>query len=208
MESIADADRSQRMSGAEFRAFLAERPGRERWELLRGVPTMLERPTLAHNIVASNLQHLLLDALENHDQSLLAVQRAGLHLPADDHHLESDVSVIDADYRADQYAVERAYLVAEIASDAGGAAASGEGQQSIDLKRRLFRNHEHCRAIALVREDRMEVALDVRERGSWVSVVLRGADARLSIPSFGLRCFLADLYERTPLSRRPFPRRT
>jgi hypothetical protein len=134
MDSIADADRPQSMSGVEFRAFLDTRPGRERWELIGGVPVMAERSTLAHNVVGSNLQRLLLDALEDHDPSLIAVQRAGLELSTGDHHLEPDVSVIDADFRADQYAVERAYLVAEIVSDADEALASSASQRWIELK--------------------------------------------------------------------------
>jgi Uma2 family endonuclease len=207
LDSITDADRPKYLTGAEFRAFLTSRPVRERWELVRCVPTQLERPTLAHGIVAANFERLLLDALEDHDPSLLAVQRAGLELEPGDHYLEPDVSVIDADYRVDQYAVGHAYFVAEIVSDAE-ALVSGGGQRRIELKRELLHGHEYCRAIALVRENRMEVVLDVRDRGRWTSTVLRNPDAKLSIPSLGLRCFLADLYERTPLSRRPFPRKS
>lgn len=57
-----------------------------------------------------------------------------------------------------------------------------------------------------MREEHIEVAFDVRTRKGWTCSVLRGADAKLSIPSFGLGCFLADIYERTPLPRRSFSR--
>jgi hypothetical protein len=46
-----------RMSGAEFRSFQERRPDRERWELVAGVPVMIIPPTIAHNRIASNLEH-------------------------------------------------------------------------------------------------------------------------------------------------------
>jgi hypothetical protein len=76
--------------------------------------------------------------------------------------------------------------VAEIVSDADEFLASGASRRWIDLERGLLRNHEFCCAIALVREDRMEVTLEIRERGRRASTALQGADARLSIASLGL----------------------
>jgi hypothetical protein len=96
--------------------------------------------------------------------------------------------------RADQYAyaVGRAYFVAEIVFDVEALVSRG-GRRRIELKRELLQGHEFCRAIAPVREDRMEVVLDIRERGRRTSMVLRNPDAKLSIPSLGLRCFLANI---------------
>jgi hypothetical protein len=43
----------------------------------------------------------------------------------------------------------------------------------------------------------------VKTAASWQSERLVEADAELILPSFGLRCSVGDLYEGTPLLRRP-----
>ena len=53
-----------RLSVELFRGFLEGRPDEERWELIEGVPVMMAPPTLAHQLIASNLQRLLHEALE------------------------------------------------------------------------------------------------------------------------------------------------
>jgi Uma2 family endonuclease len=73
------------MSAREFRAFQAERPDHERWELIGGVATMMTPPTIAHNRIAGNLERLLNAGLAMHDPSRFANQRPGVepaHVPA------------------------------------------------------------------------------------------------------------------------------
>jgi len=53
-----------RLSVHVFRRFVEGRPEEERWELIDGVAVMMAPPTLAHQIIAGNLQRLLNDALE------------------------------------------------------------------------------------------------------------------------------------------------
>jgi hypothetical protein len=54
MEAALAERNTGRMSGPEFRAFQARRPDHERWELLGGIATMMTRPTLTHNQIATN----------------------------------------------------------------------------------------------------------------------------------------------------------
>ena len=63
-----------------FRGFLEGRPEEERWELINGVAVMMAPPTKAHQRIASNLERLLLDALEKHDVSLTVYQSVGINL--------------------------------------------------------------------------------------------------------------------------------
>jgi hypothetical protein len=72
--------------------------------------------------------------------------------------------------------------------------------------RDLYRAHEYCQAVLVVSQDRMQVAVDIRTEAGWQSSVLEGGGAELSIPAFGLRCFVADLYDKTPLQPRPTSR--
>jgi Uma2 family endonuclease len=202
MQVAVDESRTGRMSGAEFRAFQARRPDHERWELLGGVAMMMTPPTIAHNQIASNLERLLNAALAHQAPSLLATQRPGLDLGEGEYKPEPDVGIIDADYDAGQRFVDKAYLLAEVMSDTDEVIVPGTDRRWIDVKRDLYRSHPHCAVVLVVAQDHMEVDLDLKTEAGWASSVLRGGDAELSVPAFGLRCLVADLYERTPLQPR------
>jgi Uma2 family endonuclease len=190
------------MSGAEFRAFQARRPDHERWELLGGVAMMMTPPTIAHNQIASNLERLLNQGLSHHTPSLLATQRPGLDLGEGDDRPKPDVGIIEADYDAGQRFVEKAFLLAEVVSDTDEMIVPGTDRCWIDVKRDLYRSHAHCAAVLVIAQDRMEAELDLETEAGWTSSILQGAEAELSVPAFGLRCSLADLYARTPLQPR------
>ena len=70
-------------------------------------------PTKAHQRIASNLERLLLDALEKHDVSLTVYQSVGINLApeVDNYDPEPDVVVVDAP--GEQAADER-YPIASI----------------------------------------------------------------------------------------------
>jgi hypothetical protein len=79
----------------------------------------------------------------------------------------------------------------------------GSNSRWIDVKRDLYRSHEHCEAVLIIEQSRMEVAVDLRTEAGWTSSVASGAGAEIVIAEFDFRCFVADLYEGTPLSPRP-----
>jgi Uma2 family endonuclease len=189
------------MSAAEFRAFQERRPDQERWELIAGIPVMMVPPTIAHNRIAGNLERLLNDALAANDPMRLATQRLGVELASGDYKPEPDVAVIDADYEAKQRFVDRFYLAAEVVSDTDNLKDPDSDRRWIDAKREIYLAHPPCEAVLLIEQDRIEVRVDVRTDGSWTSATLGPAD-ELSLPGFGLRCAVADLYEGTPLRRR------
>lgn len=163
---------------------------------------MMTPPTITHNRIAGNLERLLNDRLERKAPSLLATQRPGLELGSGDYKPEPDVGVIDADYTAGQRFVEKAYLLAEVTSDTDEVIVPGTNRKWIDVKRDLYCSHEHCEAVLVIAQDRMEVELDLKTESGWNSSVLKGGGAELSIPAFGFWCVVSDLYEGTPLAPR------
>jgi hypothetical protein len=79
MQFAVQGRRSDRMSGAEFRAFQARRPDHERWELVGGVAMMMSRrPCPQSN--REQFGTLLNEGLARHTPALLAAQRPGLDL--------------------------------------------------------------------------------------------------------------------------------
>src|ERR1700688_831537 len=103
---------------------------------------------------------------------LLATQGPGLDLGRGEYQPEPDFGVIDADYGAGQRLVEGAYLLAEVVSATDHVSVPGTDRQWIDVKRDLYRGHEHCEAVLVIVEDRMEVGLDLKTETGWQSSVL------------------------------------
>src|SRR5262245_27935715 len=102
---MASAPLHPRMSVELFRQFVADRPDEEHWQLLDGVAMMMAPPTRAHQRIASNLEHLLNDALERHAPKLVAYQRLGVNLgPRIEYYdPEPDVVVVDAESDDERY---------------------------------------------------------------------------------------------------------
>ncbi len=184
----------QRLSVGQFREFIEGRPDKERWELIDGVAMMMAPPTLAHQRIASNLERLLLDALEAHAPALTAFRAIGVNVgPAiEDYDPEPDVVVTDssAGEAHDERYADRFYLVAEIISSIE--------RVDIDRKRSVYKLHDSCTCI-FVQQDHFEVRIDLRTDTGWSEQVLKQADDILALSAFGLRCGVADLYRGTPL---------
>jgi Uma2 family endonuclease len=179
------------LSVASFRAWLASRPDEEHWELIEGVPMMMTPPNRRHQRIASNLESLLNAALKRHDPLLAAYHDIGVNIvstvPYDP---EPDVAVIREDENPNPRYADRFYLAAEVLSE------SDKG--IIESKRDMYRAHPSCTCILLIRQDRMEIAVERRTGDVWSSQVLHGAD-ELSLPEFGLTCAVKDVYSDTPV---------
>ncbi len=192
-----------RLSVELFRGFLEGRPDEEHWELIDGVAVMMAPPTLVHQWIASNLQRILYDALESFAPTLAVYQRAGINLgPSIEYYdPEPDVVVIDADANQDpnrRYA-DRFYLAAEIVSTSD--------RTYVESKRGVYKQHETCKCILTVQQDRFEVRVDLRTSAGWQEQLLTKPDDLLALPEFGLRCKLSDLYRGTALQPRQAPKR-
>jgi len=183
------------MSLGQFRQFVEGRPDKERWELIDGVAMMMTPPTLAHQRIASNLERLLLDALESHAPSLTAFQAIGVNLgpTVDDYDPEPDVVVTDLDIAEtlDERYTDRFYLAAEI--------VSASDRVDVESKRAAYKLHGSCTCILTVQQNRFEVRIDLRSDTGWSEQLLNKPDDILALPAFGLRCKLSDLYRGTPL---------
>jgi hypothetical protein len=109
---------------------------------------------------------------------------------------------MDADFEPRQRFVERAYVFAEVVSDTDHAPVAGEKEPWIGIKRRLYLAHPPCEAVILIDPYRVEVTTDLRTERGWTSTRLMRLDDWLTIPTCGLHCPVADVYDRTPVNRR------
>jgi len=183
---------SPMLSVVSFRAWLGSRPDEEHWELIEGVPMMIAPPNRRHQRIATNLENLLNAALKRHNPALAAYHDIGVNIvstvPYDP---EPDVAVVREDENSDPRYADRFYLVAEVLSDSDKDIA--------DSKRGIYRAHPSCTCILLVRQDRVEIAVDHRTADGWRSQVMRAGD-ELALPEFGLACPVKDVYRDTPLA--------
>jgi Uma2 family endonuclease len=193
--AVATQRKPPRLSRELFRALYATRPDEEHWQLIDGVAVMMTPVTVVHQIIATNLQLLLLQALKHHAPALTALPRLGVNIapPVEDYDPEPDVVVIDANIGRDPNAryIDRFYLAAEI--------VSASDRVWVEKKREIYKLHESCTCILTVQQDRLEVRVDTRANGIWGEQVLKVPDDPLVLPSFGLRCKVSELYVGTAL---------
>ncbi len=187
----------------KFRSWIESRPEEERWELIDGAAILMTPPTLTHQRIALNLQHLLNDALEQHDASLVALQRPGLNLQPEvtNYQPEPDVAVVDADFEAGERYARRFHLAAEVVSASDNRKEREDDEIWAEKKRGAYRKHPSCRGVLVIEQDRYEVRVDLRSESGWTSRMLRNPDDILELASFGLSCRVADLYTGTPVQR-------
>jgi Uma2 family endonuclease len=156
---------------------------------------MMAPPTLAHQRIASNLERLLLAALETQVPQLTAFMAIGVNVGSavDDYDPEPDVVVVDAsiEEKPDERYANRFYLIAEVVSASDRVDVAG--------KREIYKLHESCRCILTVQQERFEVRIDRRTPAGWSHTVLTRPDDLLVLADFGLQCKVADLYRGTVL---------
>jgi Uma2 family endonuclease len=179
------------ITAGEFLKFLKFRPNEERWQLIEGVAKMMTPPTYVHQVIAFNLNYLLLGALERKGLNLLAVSDAGVRLRSVSDFLpRPDVVVVPgiAEYRS--YA-ERFLLVAEVLSPSNT-------KSLIARKLRFYKSHPNNLYCLVIDSRRTWIEVHARAN-AWKPFSLERPSEVFELPEFGLRCTLGDLYRRTPL---------
>jgi Uma2 family endonuclease len=184
------------LSIGTFRAWLESRPEEEHWELIGGVIMMMAPATHDHQRIASNLERLLIDALEAHRPELTAYQRVGLNLApvAPDYDPEPDVAIISSDERGDIRYSDRFFLAAEI--------VSRSDRKTAESKRDVYKRHPDCRCVLVIQQDRFDIGVSALTDAGWTERRLTTATDQLVLEEFGLRCTLVDLYRGTALQPR------
>ena len=189
------------LSVTAFRSWVDSRPEEEHWELIDGVPIMMAPPIHDRRRIASNLERLLNDAIEHLPQPrvppIAAYQRIGVNLGpvVEDYDPEPDVAVVQVPTTRDQRYADRFFLVAEVVSQSDEAKIEG--------KREVYEHHPDCECVLVIRQDRFDVTVDLRAGEVWARLTLSAPDDQMSLPAFGLRCSLKDIYKGTIGPREP-----
>ena len=116
--------------------------------LIAGVPMLKEPATRGRQRIASNLDRLLIDALQAHCPERVSYQRIGINLAsvAPDYDPEPDVVVVD-DGEYDERYSDRFYLVAEIVEPSD--------RKTVESKREIYKRHPDCRCVLVIQQNRI-----------------------------------------------------
>jgi Uma2 family endonuclease len=177
------ARRVPQLTLEQFHAFRDERPKEEKWELIDGVPMMMPPPTLMHQRIAGNLEVMFNSVLSRVRPEWRADREIGVLLPDEEkYNPEPDVTVIDAEIGLDQVYGERFYFVAEVLSEGNRPElrAGTDKPQVLAAKISYYQQHEYCRGVLVVRQDRIEAELHVRGT-PWAKFELRDPADRIAI---------------------------
>jgi Uma2 family endonuclease len=166
---------------------------------------MMPPPSLVHQRISKNIERLLDARLAIVRPDWAADREIGVLLPADEkYNPEPDVTVIDAAIEIGQIYAERFYFVAEVLSNSDRPEQRAGADRPIVLAVKLayYQRHEQCRGVLIVRQDRIEADLHVREPTGWEFRALRDPADHILIPDIGDIGALADCYKDTPLARK------
>ena len=128
------------------------------------------------------------------------IGRASKYVP------EPDVAVIDNLLDPEQRLVDRALVLAEVVSSTDEI-VTADGLAWIDVKTALYRRHEPCKAVLVVEQERVSVALWEKTNDAWDKKLFTRLDDLIAIACCGLRCEVRDVYANTHLSPLSPPRR-
>jgi Uma2 family endonuclease len=175
-----------------FQGFRDDRPKKEKWELIDGLPVKTPQPSLVHQRISGNVEHVLNNRLTLVKPGWRADREIGLLIPQDvTFNPEPDVTVIDTEIGMGQLYAERFYFVVEVLS-------GSDKPWVLKAKLAYYQQHEPCFSVLFVRQDQIAAELFLR-KSEWVGAELVNADARLDLPVIGDVGPLSDLYRFTPL---------
>jgi Uma2 family endonuclease len=181
-----------RLSIDEFLSFIAERPEKERWQLIDGIAFLMSPPTRIHQTIVANLLRVFDDALDPHRPELIALPEVGLIVPGPpDFRPQADLAVIDSSGPEGSWQ-DRFYLAAEVLSDSNT-------NEYIAQKRERYIAHAENQYVLVVEQRQRKIEIFARRNG-WRPVVLQDLDDIIDLPEFDVHCSLAQVYRRTPLS--------
>jgi Uma2 family endonuclease len=183
-----------RMRFAEFAAFYATRPHKQRWELIDGEAIMMPLPSRLHQRIADSIQDLLKARLRIAQPNWYPDGEIGIRAPEHvDWAPEPDVTVADMDIAEGEIWAERFYFVVEV--------LSSDRQDVLAKKRDYYRSHASCRGFMFVKQTAQHLELCVGRDGRWTTSELVGRDDPIDIPDIGVIGTLNDCYVTTHLEK-------
>ena len=173
-----------------------------RWELVDGVPVAMAPPAVAHGILAARLGGRIDAALRSRRPCVVQSEAGVVPPDRDDTWYVADLAVTCTRLEPGQQLLRDPVLIVEILSPSTIAV---DRQEKIPEYRQIPSVQE------IVAIDSVRVFAEVmrREGDRWITEIVQGLGATLSLASIGLTVPMAELYDGIelpePRQRRPAP---
>lgn len=164
-----------------------------RYELLGGEPVAMAPPAVAHGVLASRLAARI-DTVLRPRLPCIVQSEAGIARPErDDTCYVADLAVTCTPLQPGQPLMTDPLLIVEILSP--GTVAHDRHTKVPD-----YRRIESVREILLIDSERIFAEILRRNGKRWITEIVQGRDAALSLASIALTVSMSDLYEGIPIA--------
>ena len=158
------------------------------YELIGGFPVAMAPPAAAHRMLAMRLGSRIDFALEKRrpcnaqgDAGVIRPERA-------DTYFEADIAATCERHEFGQQALTQPFLIVEILSPS-------TERHDRRVKLPVYRQIETVQEIALIASDEIYAEVHRRAGPQWITEIMRGGQAVLSLTSIPIEIRLSDLYE-------------
>ena len=159
-----------------------------RYELIGGFPVAMAPPAAAHRMLAARLISRIDAALEKR-RPCNAQGDAGVARPERlDTYFEADIAATCERHEFGQQALKEPFLIVEILSPS-------TERHDRRVKLPAYRQIETVQEIALVASDEIYAEVHRRAGAQWITDILRGSEAVLSLASVPVVIQLSSLFE-------------
>jgi Uma2 family endonuclease len=163
------------------------------YELIGGFPVAMAPPAEIHRVLAVRLVSRI-DAALAARRPCNAQVEAGITRPdRADTYFVADIAASCVPLASGRQAIEAPFLVVEILSP-------GTERHDRRVKLPVYRQLQTIQEILLIDSDSIYAELHRRAGTQWITEILRGPDAVLSLTSAGVEIRLGELYEGTGLT--------
>jgi Uma2 family endonuclease len=181
----------RRMSLDEFLRW--EDESDTRYELIDGIPIAMAPSAEAHRILAMRLGARIDTALQNRRPCNVQIEAGVLRPDRADSYYVADLAVTCRPNEPGRQAIVDPILIVEILSPS-------TERHDRRIKLPIYRQIESAQEILLIDADSHYAELHRRENDRWLTELVRGSSAILSLASVDLRVSMAELYEGVAIS--------
>jgi Uma2 family endonuclease len=164
-----------------------------RYELIDGFPLAMAPPAEAHRILAMRLGLRIDTALQNRRPCNVQIEAGVLRPDRADSYYVADLAVTCRPNEPGRQSIVDPILIVEILSPS-------TERHDRRIKLPIYRQIESAQEILLIDADGHYAELHRREDNRWITELVRGPSAILSLASAELRVSMAELYEGVAIS--------
>jgi len=158
------------------------------YELIGGFPVAMAPPAEVHRVLAVRLVTRIDGALSARRPCNAQVEAGVIRPDRADTYFEADIAASCAPIEIGRQAIRDPFLIVEILSPS-------TERRDRRVKLPAYRQMETVQEILLVASDERYAELHRRAGKQWITEILRGNEARISLISVSVEIAIADLYE-------------